>query len=220
MTIKYHVLEETLLAYAAGELDNASSLLVATHLALCPRCRRAAGIGDEIGGALIEAVAPAKMGNDALDNVMARLEEFAPEGTLKPVAAPKSGATPVLPEPLRSRVGGDIDTLRWRRLGPGVQQVRLDDKSGGPSMRLLKITGGRSVPEHGHEGAEMTMVLAGGVSDAGRSFARGDIEWADADVVHQPVADDGEDCICLAVTDGPLKFFDVIGRLAQPFVGI
>ena len=149
MTIKYHVLEETLLAYAAGELDNASSLLVATHL-----------------------------------------------------------------------VGGDIDTLRWRRLGPGVQQVRLDDKSGGPSMRLLKITGGRSVPEHGHEGAEMTMVLAGGFSDAGRSFARGDIEWADADVVHQPVADDGEDCICLAVTDGPLKFFDVIGRLAQPFVGI
>ena len=70
MTIKYHVLEETLLAYAAGELDNASSLLVATHLALCPKCRRAAEIGDEIGGALIETVAPATMGSAALDSVM------------------------------------------------------------------------------------------------------------------------------------------------------
>lgn len=220
MTVKYHVLEETLLAYAAGELDNASSLLVATHLALCPRCRRTAGVGEEIGGALIEGVTPAKMGSDALDNVMARLEEMTPEKAFKPVATQVRGATPVLPEPLRSRVGGDVDSLRWRRLGPGVHQVRLDDKSGGPSMRLLKIASGRSVPEHGHAGAEMTMVLAGGFSDAGRSFARGDIEWADADVVHQPVADDGEDCICLTVTDGPLKFFDVIGRLAQPFVGI
>jgi putative transcriptional regulator len=220
MTIKYHVLEETLLAYAAGELDNASSLLVATHLALCPKCRRAAEIGDEIGGALIETVAPATMGSAALDSVMARLEEFAPEGSIKPVAATKRGATPVLPEPLRSRVGGDVDVLRWRRLGPGLQQIRLDDKSGGPSVRLLKIAGGRSVPEHGHAGAEMTMVLAGGFHDAGRSFGRGDIEWANADVVHQPVADEGEDCICLTVTDGPLKFFDVIGRLAQPFVGI
>jgi len=49
--------------------------------------------------------------------------------------------------------------------------------------------------------------------DSGR-FARGDVETADADLVHQPVAEPGEDCICLAVTDAPLRFRSPLARLA------
>jgi putative transcriptional regulator len=63
-------------------------------------------------------------------------------------------------------------------------------------------------------------VLSGGFDDGDESFTRGDIECADQDTVHQPVAMKGEDCICLAVTTGPLKFFDLFGRVAQPFVRI
>jgi putative transcriptional regulator len=35
-----------------------------------------------------------------------------------------------------------------------------------------------------------------------------------------PVADIGEDCICLAATDAPLRFRRLIPRIAQPFLRI
>ena len=35
-----------------------------------------------------------------------------------------------------------------------------------------------------------------------------------------PVATEGEDCICLAVTDAPLKFRSWLVRAVQPILGI
>ena len=35
-----------------------------------------------------------------------------------------------------------------------------------------------------------------------------------------PVAEEGEDCICLAATDAPLKFNALLPRIAQPFLRI
>ena len=45
-------------------------------------------------------------------------------------------------------------------------------------------------------------------------------EEADEDLTHQPIAGEGEDCICLAVTDAPLRFKSWIVRLVQPVLGI
>ena len=91
---------------------------------------------------------------------------------------------------------------------------------GAPTARLLRIPGGTAVPEHGHNGLELTMVLSGSFTDDGARFARGDVETADVDVEHQPVAEAGDDCICLAVTDAPLRFRGSVARLLQPFIGI
>jgi putative transcriptional regulator len=41
---------------------------------------------------------------------------------------------------------------------------------------------------------------------------------ADHEVDHRPVADEGEDCLCLVVTDAPLKLTGRLGRLVNPFV--
>ena len=49
---------------------------------------------------------------------------------------------------------------------------------------------------------------------------RGDVAEADPSVNHQPVADPGEDCICLAVTDAPLRLTGPFGRLLNPFLRI
>ena len=83
---------------------------------------------------------------------------------------------------------------------------------------LLKIPVGRPVPEHGHNGLELTLVLAGCFKDEFGSFSRGDVQDVDQDTVHQPVAGMVEDCICLAVTDAPLDFKSILPRLAQPFI--
>jgi putative transcriptional regulator len=66
----------------------------------------------------------------------------------------------------------------------------------------------------------MTLVLAGGFSDESGHFVRGDVAEADPSVNHQPVADPGEDCLCLAVTDAPLRLTGPFGRLLNPFLRI
>lgn len=88
------------------------------------------------------------------------------------------------------------------------------------TARLLYIPAGVAVPDHGHNGMELTLVLQGAFADEADCFRRGDIEIADEGTEHQPIAQAGLDCICLAVTDAPLKFRGFLPRLAQPFLGI
>lgn len=128
--------------------------------------------------------------------------------------------TVVLPEPLRSYVGGDLADLKWRALGRGAYQILIDTKDKDTQVRLLRIPAGKPVPEHTHEGRELTLVLAGSFRDGEDLFARGDIEEADGDLLHTPTATEGEDCICLAVTEAPLKFSSWIVRLVQPILKI
>ncbi len=56
-------------------------------------------------------------------------------------------------------------------------------------------------------------MLEGGFSDAYGHYLAGDVSVADSEVTHQPVADDDGDCICLAVTDAPLRFTGPLGSL-------
>ena len=66
----------------------------------------------------------------------------------------------------------------------------------------------------------MTMVLQGAYRDELDRFGRGDVEIADQDLTHTPVAEAGLDCICLAATDAPLRFNALLPRIAQPFLRI
>ncbi len=220
MTINHHPSEDLLLAYAAGDLAEAWSLLIATHLALCPVCRQTVRDAESIGGALIDELTPETLAGDALEKTLARAAAAEAMPAAAPAPAGIGGAVPMLPQPLRDYAGGDVGDLRWRRLGRGAYHIPLVKSSGGEIARLLKIPAGKPVPEHGHSGLELTMVLCGSFADDSGRFARGDVETAEADLVHQPVAEPGEDCICLAVTDAPLRFRSPLARLAQPLIGI
>lgn len=220
--INHHPGDDLLVAYAAGSLDEGLSLMVATHLALCPPCRRKVADAEAMGAALVDEMPPEAMADDALKAILARLDERAPAPTSKP-ALPRrpvfdARTRAVVPQPLRSYLGASLDALPWRALGPTVRTVELPTQ--GAKARLFRIKPGAALPQHSHNGAEYTLVLAGGFSDEVGSFARGDVASADESLLHQPVADPGEPCICLAVTDAPLRFTGVVPRLMQPFFGI
>jgi putative transcriptional regulator len=51
-------------------------------------------------------------------------------------------------------------------------------------------------------------------------FGRGDVADLDEDIEHKPVAEDGEDCICLVAIERPTRFKSFAARLMQPLVGI
>ena len=57
-------------------------------------------------------------------------------GSRESHAAGHSGG---LPEPLRSYVGGDFDTLRWRPLGRGAYHIPIRTGDRETKVRLLRI---------------------------------------------------------------------------------
>lgn len=211
--IRHHLTESLLLAYSAGQLPEAHNLAIATHVSLCDDCRAQLESCDALGGAVLETCAPVNLAEDSLAATLARIRGAAPTRQTAP------RVQGIFPAPLQDYVGGDLASVRWRSVGGGVQQAILPT-SRGASARLLRIPGGKAVPDHGHRGLELTLVLQGAFSDEDGRFARGDIEIADQSVTHTPTAEPGPDCICLAVTDAPLRFNSLIPRMLQPFLKI
>ena len=215
--IRHHVSDDLLLSYEAGSLAEGWSLAIATHLAFCRQCHDRACAASQLGGALLEEIEPAEVEAESLDRVMQRIAELQPP---QPSAKPQPAAVAIIPDPLRSYVGGDVESIRWRRLGLSARQLLIKTSDGATSVRLLRIPAGEPVPQHGHRGPELTVILSGDLIDEGEVFRRGDIEQADETIEHQPSAGPTEDCICLAVTDAPLRFKSLAVRLAQPFLRI
>ena len=212
MNINHHLSEPLLMGYAAGNLPEAFSLAVATHISLCDDCRASLSAYEALGGAVIDDCGSEQMSQGSLAAVMARLDQA-------PITPPKLRAAGLLPAPLADYVGGDLRAVKWRHIGMGVRQAILPTAKGA-TARLLHIPKGQAVPDHGHRGMELTLVLQGAFRDATDRFARGDIEIATEADHHTPVAEGAEDCICLAVTDAPLRFNAVLPRLLQPLVRI
>ncbi|WP_050929218.1 ChrR family anti-sigma-E factor [Aestuariivita boseongensis] len=215
--INHHLSDPILMAYSAGTLPEAFNLMVASHVSLCDECRARVESFDAVGGAILEdsALEVAAMSDDALAATMALIAG----GAVEPAPKASVRKDSILPAPLQDYIGGDLADVKWRSVGMGVKQAILPT-SKDASARLLYIPAGAAMPDHGHRGIEMTMVLQGAFIDEGERFARGDVEIADSDLDHTPVADIGEDCICLAVTDGPLQFKSLLPKIAQPFLRI
>ena len=213
MTIKHHISDSLLMAYSAGQLPEAFNLVVATHLSMCDECRVALGAFDAVGGALVEGADEAAVSDKALDATLAMI------ASLKPVPDKRAREAGIFPEPLANYVGGDLSAVKWRNLGRGVRQAILPTAKGA-SVRLLHIPAGQAMPDHGHRGMELTLVLQGAFSDGVGRYNRGDVDSETEATQHKPVAEAGLPCICLAATDAPLRFTALIPRMLQPLFKI
>ncbi|MGK2921870.1 MAG: ChrR family anti-sigma-E factor [Methyloceanibacter sp.] len=216
MKIAHHPDRATLMSYAAGSLDEAFATVVATHLASCAECRSRLRETEEIGGNLLEAIDAVPLDAAAFERAMSKLNEPV-EQTLDEPEQRK----PSLSRPLARLVGGGLDDVAWKTVAPGVAMHRLPtSKAARGSLTLLKIAPGKKIPEHGHGGTEITLVLTGSYRDAFGRFGPGDVADLDENVEHQPMVDSSEPCICLVATEAPTRFKSFFGRLFQPLVGI
>ncbi len=205
-----------MIAYAAGTATEAEALVVSTHLTFCPECRADLRTAEAIGGALLDQIDAVPMHADALQSVIARLDEPAPVAMIR---ARHAEAPEGLPVALAQYAAEALEQTGWRMVSPGIKQLQLTT-SGGGKARLLKLKPGTMLPKHGHRGTELTILLAGSYTDELGQFVRGDMEEVDESVIHRPVVDDGPECLALIVTDARLKFHTWMARLAQPIIGI
>ena len=205
----HHAPDAMLAALAAGSLPYPFAALLAAHVSLCDECRSRLDAHRVLGGLVLDELTPAALSSDARDRALADIEA---EPSV--VSAATRGT---YPPPLSAFVGQKGP--RWRSLGFGARQAMLWSGPSG-TLRLLLIPAGQAVPEHGHRGLELTLVLSGAFSDATGHFQAGDLEVADEALGHTPHATDEAPCICVAATDAPLRFRATIPRLLQPLFGI
>jgi putative transcriptional regulator len=190
-----------MLDYATGALAASAALVVSAHLRVRPAALAVVRSFDRIGGALFEVDAPmADMRADAA-SVLARAASTGEEP--HPGAANAARPSQLLDNP---------EAGSWRFVLPGMMERRID---GVKDAGLIRLKAGRTVPEHDHDGLEVTLVLKGAFADEYGDYGRGDLVIRDASTRHRPRVPQDEDCICLAATIGSIRPTSFAARLAQ-----
>jgi len=213
MTAHRHPADETLVAYAAGTLGAGPRLVVETHLGGCSCCRKHVRAFEAIGGALLESEAVEQSPSDLLSRTWARIEGLPKRPRAAAALSPEP--YPGAPELLRHCTIGP-----WRFVQPGLRIAMVTPPGENEaSAMLMRVSAGRRMPKHTHDGMEFTQVLSGVFYDASGRYRTGDYIEADDEVDHQPVADEEQDCICLAAIEGRLRLTSFVGRWAQTGLG-
>lgn len=217
MTISHHLDDVTLVAYAAGTLGEAHSVVVATHVAMCATCRSAVRTAEALGGSILAEQEASAVTDTCRAATLASLDGTLP--SVKPVRRVQFSDVPL---PLCNLLDNQpLKNLKWKTKAPGIAKVDIGLSPGSKThLQLLRIGQGRSMPEHGHGGEELTLVLRGSYTDHTGTYRAGDVADLDEEIEHQPKVDSDEDCICLVATEAPTRFKSIWARLAQPFIGI
>lgn len=195
--IRHHLTEDQLLSYSAGTASEASAVLIASHLTLCPTCRAAAD-GLDVVHATLANQAPANIDVDALlARTLGQLDV--------PVASPQRryDEDGILPWPLAQHLG-NFSSLKWKHTFPGVHELEVGVETTGMPLRLFKLKAGSKVEDHRHKGLETSLVFTGGFTDDEGHFQRGDVTTRDDSAVHRQRVDPGEPCVVLVMADHPL----------------
>jgi putative transcriptional regulator len=210
MSIIHHPDDSTLLSHAAGSLPAALAVVVAAHLTLCQRCRDEVADMELLGGALLGDLPGAALLGPVPDTPETHLHQ--------PAAAAPAARTNEVPAPLARLMGDSLDAVRWRWVSPG-SWLRRVPIGGAGQMHLLKCSPSVLLPEHGHAGSELTMVLRGTLTDHTGIYRAGDVCDLDDSIVHTPTA--GTDgCICVVAQDRRVRFSSLVVRLARPWHGM
>lgn len=216
MTITHHLDDATILALAAGTLGEAHGFAAATHAAYCAKCRAALRQAEALGGGLFAAGGGVRVSKARREATLASLDAA-------PVEAPKPlpAAPADVPAVLCNLIGNaPLARLRWKKLAPGIATHAIPLTPGGRTkLTLFRIEPGYRIPEHGHGGSELTVVLRGSFTDRAERYVMGDVSDLDETVEHQPVVDAGETCYCLFATEAPARFKSRLLRLLQPLLG-
>mgnify|MGYP001132260726 CR=1 FL=1 len=212
--VKHHPTTDFLTDFVAGTLPVAQAACISAHLTYCDNCRKSTEQMQTIGGVLMEQLAPVAVSESVLDAVLARLDEPAPLSFSNRARE----ASESLPGLLDRIINGDFSQLVWKRVTRALSVSYLKTGDSDYEFALYKIGAGGRIPDHDHGGSEMKLVLEGGVSDDQGTYHPGDFVFRRASETHAPVAIDGEDCICLAVLDAPLRFTGWQYRWMNPFI--
>ena len=209
-----HPEESLLTAYSAGSLHLSQALCISAHVEHCSKCQQEVQRLNKLGSELMQELKPSPTSADLKATLLARLDnlEETPEVNT-PVRVDNS-----VPRCLHQFVHSGYQNLAWKRVSPDIHSVELCRDNNGAKVELLRIKPGGAATMHTHMGDEYTVILEGGFSDEFGVYSKGDFLLRDGSHSHRPVASQDVECICLAVTEGPIQFTGLFSRLLNPLI--
>lgn len=213
-----HPDEDMRVAYSGGALSEARRMLMLAHLAYCPECRAEAGMMARAGGIMLEDIAPAALAPNALEACLAAISRSEEPSRSLPSAPERLGELVALPGFVQELAAKALVSSKWRFASPGVRSLDVSGAVPGASpgeIQIIKIQPGKGVPRHTHAGEELTLVMTGSFKDEFGFYRPGDISFGKPGIVHRPVAEPGDLCYVLAVTDSPLLFKGPLGVIQR-----
>lgn len=225
MSISHHLDDATLMSFAAGTLSEPFSIVVASHLEMCRQCRQTNRSLAMLGGAVMELAMPDELSANAASNLLARLDAPAPVNghhIIKGQQTDHMTSGQAFPKALTRLLGGGIDAIKWRHVVPGVEDrlMKFPTRSGIHTLRFLRAVPGKELPEHAHQGSELTLVLHGALRDGHHVLGPGDVSDMDDEGTHSPVVEGTETCICVFANEGASRFKQLKFRVLQKLIGI
>jgi putative transcriptional regulator len=208
LTSSEQPLDALLASYAVGNVSRPLHALIASHLLLKPDNRAFVAAMEDTLAQEMEASLQSVTPSEHREKRLAAIFD-GKDG--KPVYH-ESDATSLIPAPLAAYLAKPFEDLRWKNVMPGLREVRIEDRAGCEAS-LLWIKAGRAMPSHTHPGIEATLVLQGSFADSQGECRRGDIAVVDSKIDHKPIAGEEEDCICFAVSEGPVHLTGPLARI-------
>ena len=206
MPIVHHPDLTTVMTCSAGSQPEALCAVVTSHLSMCPECMYELSVLEEIGVGLFECSSSnqkmAAAGVPSPSEVLEQTREF-----------PETPAKGDVPWPLIAILGHSLDAISWHEIHPVIStfEIALSPNAKG-DLRLLRLAPGTQLPEHGHVGEELTLILRGSYSDETGTFGGGDMSDLDDDNRHAVVA--GPDgCIILVGSETEPAYLTVLEEI-------
>lgn len=207
-----------LIDFACGNLSRGFELVVAAHLMACSECADAVRSAERLGAELLlgsgTQEAPRLTAGQVIDGEDGDTGWLSARFALRPTVNGTS-----LQDFVDNYLDCGLSALPWRKAGRGLQvaKLRADAQE---RLWVLRAAPNTVLPRHTHSGSELTLVLKGAFFNGDTIYAAGDVEDANETTDHQPIVTRDGECICLAATEGPLRFAGWAPRLAQRYLGI
>lgn len=207
-----------LMHYAAGRLGVHEAVIVAAHVAMNEDARARVRAFEALGASLMCCEKPAAVTPECLSRVLSGIEKNATapqEPTPCDAACAERLHIPLAVYTLLSCFCAHHAT-QWSKAAAGVSKIDLAPDCGHNTaqkrLRLMKMDAASTTPAHRHAGRELTLILDGGMTDGQRHYGPGDIVIIDDPAhIHEPVAAQAG-CVCLMLTDAPLRFISPLRR--------
>lgn len=221
--IKHHPKFQLIQGFVNGELPASLSAGIAIHADLCSECRQQISLlTEQLSYASFEQVSVDKYSvsdSGKQDNVTPLYFEQAIAAITKSndidIIEPKIEKNIIF----KNHVYSLPFVLHNMALGKTVNigklaraRIQLDENEIHSS--LLHIEPGGSVPEHTHNGFELTVLIAGQFSDQEGEYVPGDFMMLDKKHPHHPVSEKG--CLCFTVANDSLHFTQGISKILNP----
>jgi len=221
--IKHHPKFELLQAFVNGELPASLAAGVAIHADMCLQCQQTIlSLTEQVAEVSFEQ---AFLHNFAVDSEkdVDSLAEINFDDMVEEITACSDLDVPVevnektvsfknkqytLPRALSS-----MDITAAANIGK-LSRSRVNLEEGEIHTSLLHIEPGGSVPEHTHNGFELTVLLAGCFEDDEGEYVPGDFIMLDSSHTHRPHSPSG--CLCFTVANDSLHFTKGINKLLNP----